>query len=109
MSGIVSGITLLIFRKEQFAALFHTIFTKVPYFITEAYRLSDSQIDELNKGDSFSNSSLRRKLFGNDSNSSDSLESSHDTSDKNHPIPSTDCWDSPPLVRAHIYVLSVMS
>lgn len=68
------------------------------YFSTEAYRLSESQIDELNKGDSFSNSSLRRKLFGNDSGSSDSLEVSNNTPDKNTHVPSTDCWDSPPLV-----------
>ena len=77
-----------------------TAFTGVLSFldITEAYRLSDSQIDELNKGDSFSNSSLRRKLFGNDSGSSDSLDTSQNIADRNQPVPSVDCWDSPPLV-----------
>lgn len=44
--------------------------SSVASFFIECYRLSDSQIEDLNRGESFSNSSLRRKLFNNDSDCS---------------------------------------
>lgn len=65
----------------------------LPLSHTGNYKLTESQIEELNRGESFSNSSLRRKLFNNDS---DSSSSTHCTPEKAGP--SEDCWQSPPLV-----------
>ncbi|XP_067928398.1 uncharacterized protein [Watersipora subatra] len=58
------------------------------------YVLSASQFEEVNKGELLSNSSLRRKLFGNDE---DSLDSATSTPEKDHPALAADFLLSPAL------------
>lgn len=75
----------------------HSVDTTSLLFV-EDYVLSASQFEEVNKGELLSNSSLRRKLFGNDE---DSLDSATSTPEKDHPALAADFLLSPALVSCH--------